>query len=145
MCARTTISTSDVGAKLQHKGSFRGCAYQCGWGAPREGSAEASPLAGSSEAEAMSILGGASSREESSDSVVSLMSTGSSPSPSRRAAPFQQSEWQQPPAHTPAVAAAAVLTRVPRRKQQRALQQPQAGGPCPAPVLSQATDPRTGR
>ncbi|XP_077561766.1 zinc-RING finger and ankyrin repeat domain-containing protein rolling pebbles isoform X5 [Haemaphysalis longicornis] len=57
------------------------------------GSTNTSPistLTGSSEAEAMSILGGASSREESSDSVVSLMSTGSSPSPSRRAAPFQQ-------------------------------------------------------
>lgn len=55
------------------------------------GSTNTSPistLTGSSEAEAMSILRG-SSREESSDSVASLMSTSSSPSPSRKA-PFQQ-------------------------------------------------------
>ncbi|KAL3231282.1 hypothetical protein MRX96_023332 [Rhipicephalus microplus] len=47
-----------------------------------------STLTGSSEAEAMSILR-SSSREESSDSVASLMSTSSSPSPSRKE-PFQQ-------------------------------------------------------
>ncbi|XP_064471803.1 protein TANC2-like isoform X2 [Ornithodoros turicata] len=55
------------------------------------GSTNTSPistLTGSSEAEAMSIMRG-SSREQSSDSVASLMSTSSSPSPSRRM-PFQQ-------------------------------------------------------
>lgn len=79
-----------AGSSGGSQGSFASVSSLANSDVHMSGSANTSPvstLAGSSEA--MSILGGASSREESSDSVVSLMSTSSSPSPSRRA-PFQQ-------------------------------------------------------
>ncbi|XP_077525159.1 zinc-RING finger and ankyrin repeat domain-containing protein rolling pebbles isoform X1 [Amblyomma americanum] len=79
------------GGSNHSQGSFASVSSLANSDINMAGSTNTSPistLTGSSEAEAMSILRG-SSREESSDSVASLMSTSSSPSPSRKA-PFQQ-------------------------------------------------------
>lgn len=87
----STAYVPPAGSSNHSQGSFASVSSLANSDINMAGSNNTSPistLTGSSEAEAMSILRG-SSREESSDSVASLMSTSSSPSPSRKA-PFQQ-------------------------------------------------------